>query len=70
MGGLAGFIGTYLIGPRTGLFQKDRRLEYILEDKIMNDDDANLALREYLKSKTNHDNSDSDGDLFEKRAKK
>ena len=31
MGGLAGFMGTYLIGPRVGLFKNDDRLAYILE---------------------------------------
>lgn len=35
MGGLAGFIGTYLIGPRVGLFRPDATLAYILEDKLI-----------------------------------
>jgi Amt family ammonium transporter len=32
MGGLAGYVGTVLIGPRVGLFQADRELSYILDD--------------------------------------
>ena len=32
MGGLSGFIGTYIIGPRIGLFKEDKTLSYILED--------------------------------------
>ena len=32
MGGLAGWVGTLLIGPRVGLFKADRELSYILDD--------------------------------------
>jgi hypothetical protein len=43
MGGLAGFMGTYLIGPRVGLFKSDDRLAYILdEDDMMIDCEKNL----------------------------
>ena len=43
MGGLAGFMGTYLIGPRVGLFKNDDRLAYILdEDDMMIDCEKNL----------------------------
>ena len=38
MGGLAGFIGTYLIGPRVGLFSQDDNLAFILEDQLLDDD--------------------------------
>ena len=40
MGGLSGFIGTYIIGPRIGLFKADKTLSYILEDDsyLMGDD--------------------------------
>ena len=34
MGGMAGFIGTYLIGPRIGLFKNDERLSYIKDDTL------------------------------------
>lgn len=34
MGGIAGFMGTMIIGPRVGLFQKDRVLAYLLEDGV------------------------------------
>ena len=30
MGGIAGFTGTYIIGPRIGLFKQDNKLSYIL----------------------------------------
>ena len=33
MGGLAGYIGALIIGPRVGLFQADRELAYILDDE-------------------------------------
>ena len=38
MGGLAGFVGTYLIGPREGLFKRDKKLSYILDEEIFDDD--------------------------------
>jgi hypothetical protein len=38
MGGVAGFIGTFLIGPRIGLFHKDKILEYLLDDDLLYDD--------------------------------
>jgi len=34
MGGIAGFMGTVIIGPRVGLFQKDKILAYLLEEGI------------------------------------
>ena len=40
MGGIAGFIGTYLIGPREGLFRWDKKLSYILEDDFLDDFDS------------------------------
>ena len=33
MGGLAGFIGTYIIGPRIGLFKSEKELDYILDEE-------------------------------------
>lgn len=44
MGGIAGFVATYLIGPRIGLFSADRTMSYVLHDTILEDDQANLAL--------------------------
>lgn len=35
MGGVAGFIGTYLIGPRVGLFGQDEKLAFIWNDKLL-----------------------------------
>lgn len=43
MGGLAGFMGTYLIGPRVGLFKNEERIQYILEqDDMILDFEKNL----------------------------
>jgi Amt family ammonium transporter len=33
MGGIAGFIGTMVIGPRIGLYHQDKTLSYILDDE-------------------------------------
>lgn len=38
MGGLAGFIGTYLIGPRVGIFSNDDKYSFILEDQLLDED--------------------------------
>ena len=38
MGGIAGFIGTFLIGPRLGLFHRDRSLDYLLDEDLLLDD--------------------------------
>jgi len=32
MGGIAGFFGTLLIGPRIGLYSREKRLDYILDE--------------------------------------
>lgn len=32
MGGVAGFIGTYLIGPREGLYKRNEKLQFIIEE--------------------------------------
>tara|TARA_B110000305_G_C19228913_1_gene534228 strand:- start:340 stop:879 length:540 start_codon:yes stop_codon:yes gene_type:complete len=34
MGGISGYIGTYLIGPRIGLFRTDKTLSYLLDDDL------------------------------------
>ena len=46
-GGVAGFVGTYLIGPRTGVFKREMTLDYILDEE--NFDDHNDLLAERLK---------------------
>ena len=46
MGGLAGFIGTYLIGPRVGLFSTDDKLSYILDDQLLDDDSQEFDIME------------------------
>jgi hypothetical protein len=33
MGGLAGYVGTWMIGPRIGLYKPDQKLAYILDDQ-------------------------------------
>ena len=38
MGGLAGFMGTFLIGPRSGLFSQDNKLSFILEDTLLDEE--------------------------------
>ena len=40
MGGLAGFIGTSIIGPRVGLFKPESKLAYINDDLLLDDDDS------------------------------
>jgi ammonia channel protein AmtB len=44
MGGLAGFMGTYLIGPRTGRFKADKELAFVLDDEGLFNDDLNEAI--------------------------
>ena len=55
MGGIAGFMGTFIIGPRVGMFKEDKTLAYIDEDIFLEDDDANKALKE-LNSNVNKRN--------------
>lgn len=31
-GGISGFIGAYITGPRIGLFKRDSRFEYMLDE--------------------------------------
>jgi Amt family ammonium transporter len=52
MGGLAGYVGTLLIGPRVGLFKADRELCYILDDDKFLKAEANFE--------RSFDNYDSD----------
>lgn len=44
MSGVAGFVSTYLIGPRIGIFKSDRLMSYVLKDTILEDRNANEAL--------------------------
>ena len=41
MGGLSGFVGTLLIGPRLGKYEKINKLIYINDDLILNNKKAN-----------------------------
>ena len=50
MGGLAGFIGTFLMGPRVGLFRGDERLQFILDDELLG---QNLILDGKMNAKVN-----------------
>ena len=50
MGGLAGFMGTYLIGPRAGLFSQDNYLTFILEDNF--EDEAQVMERSDKRNET------------------
>jgi ammonia channel protein AmtB len=50
MGGIAGFIGTWLIGPRVGLFRKDKELEYLLDEELILEEKMLFITKEnYLK---------------------
>ena len=48
MGGMSGFIGTYLIGPRIGVFKTDPRMSYVLDDEVLGDDEACAAMEIYI----------------------
>jgi len=54
MGGIAGFIGTLIIGPRIGLFHKDKKLEYVLEE--------DLVLEEVLRVGSRNERHHQDGE--------
>jgi len=42
MGGLAGCVGSIVIGPRVGVFYPDRKLSYILDDEKYLQEQKNL----------------------------
>lgn len=42
MGGVAGFIGTFLMGPRVGLFNTDEKTAFILNDKLLDKEDNDV----------------------------
>ena len=48
MGGLAGLIGTMVIGPRLGKYENSTKFKYINDDEILNNSKANKALDKYL----------------------
>ena len=56
MGGLAGFMGTYLLGPRAGLFSKQNCLSFILE---MNFEEDSELQRPIEMEKADRKESDS-----------
>ena len=51
MGGMAGFIGTYLVGPRIGNYKADTRMAYVLDDEVLGDDAACAAMEQYINKK-------------------
>jgi len=51
MGGLSGYIGTYLIGPRIGLFRDDKELSYINDDNELLEQIAELRDRDNIDEK-------------------
>ena len=42
MGGLAGCVGSIVIGPRVGVFYPDKNLSYILDDEKYLQDQKNI----------------------------
>ena len=60
MGGLAGFIGTYIIGPRVGLFSQDENLAFILDDQLL-DEEGNDT---YMEKKADDSGDDKNMDEF------
>ena len=48
MGGMSGFIGTYLIGPRIGIYKADHKMSYVLDDEFLGDDVASVAMEDYI----------------------
>lgn len=53
-GGITGFIGTYLCGPRIGLFAKDKQYLYILdEENFIASEDADRKQEEATTSRGN-----------------
>ena len=51
MGGMSGFIGTYLIGPRIGLFKTDDKMSYILDDEALGDVEACTKMEDYIEKR-------------------
>ena len=49
-------MGTYLIGPRVGLFSQDTKLAYVLEDTLLDDDnkesDDDIVMNESIGNTT------------------
>jgi ammonia channel protein AmtB len=62
MGGLAGFLGTYLIGPRVGLFSQDDKLSFVLDDLLLDEDANDFELLE----KKNEEQKDASRDIYKK----
>ena len=58
-GGVTGFIGAYLVGPRVGLFSSDSKYSYILDEQnfvVSDDEDSESELpaieQELMKNET------------------
>jgi len=54
MGGLSGYIGTYLIGPRIGLFHADKSMIYIMDDEELLAYQRQMKMRDDDDSKSPH----------------
>ena len=46
MGGLAGYVGTWMIGPRIGLYKPDQKLAYILDDQNLIKEQQDYELKQ------------------------
>lgn len=73
-GGITGFIGTYLCGPRIGLFSKDRQYLYMLDEENFAfddkaDSDGSLAMDENDKSQSTLEAASGDNEGQEPRKK-
>ena len=44
MGGIAGFMGTVIVGPRIGLYKEDKQLAFVHKDLYLEDDHANQQI--------------------------
>ena len=53
-GGITGFIGTYLCGPRIGLFSKDKRYAYVLDEANFNEEVRSPAVTDKLENAKLH----------------
>lgn len=65
MGGLAGYMGTLIIGPRIGLFENDKKLSYLLDEDKFLEEKSNKMFREIQEHRhvegEDHKSEKSDG---------
>ena len=67
MGGLAGFIGTSLMGPRIGCFTQDTKLAFILSDQLL-DEDENDFKRHDIEERELDDKNKFENELYNEKA--